>query len=158
MTQPEPPLEQQYRWSRTLHELLYKRCWHSWPPFICIASIPEFPEGSSRFYCAKCSERVVTMSDSWPPGGPNYCTWGRAMPALQQMLLKDTNVERQDLLLSRIGDFCISNMFFVIVSGERDVPTVRKVQEVYLTIIAKAQPWHIVKAIAETLQAEAADG
>ncbi len=52
-------------------------CWHEWPPFACIGSIRRFPKGSIRYYCAKCNERVITMSHSYPPAGPDYCTdWG----------------------------------------------------------------------------------
>ena len=124
---PKPSLEQQMAWSRTLHVELYKRCWHN----VCRSN-----DTTEFCRCRGACKRWIPP-DQWD--NPNYCTWRRAMPALQEALRRDLNVWH----LGVASQFALTGP---------DHPDFGFGVE---PILRDVQPWQIVKAIALTQDQEA---
>jgi hypothetical protein len=146
----ESSLAQQMAWSRVVHERLEGKCWHEWSPWGDTAC------NDMRPWACRCGmrkdayigqmDRSTGKCSDWdtPPGpaNPNYCTWDLAMPALQKALERDLNV-----------------WYWIATYQSDETRFPPKDADDYgygvERVLRDMQPWQIVKAIAETLEAEA---
>lgn len=133
----EPPLEQQYTWSRVVKELLYRQCW-------CEYDRDAASHKDGFGHCIKCGH--YARPQSW--NQPNYCTHALAWPALQKMLRATPTQVDRSTLMARLSDMCVPDEHY------EQAATPHSVELGYLLMLESAQPWQIIKAIAETLEAE----
>lgn len=152
---PSPPsLADQMAWSRVLHERLEGKCWHVWQPRSAFAVNCMRP-----WYCTKCGlvEDVAIGDDLYgqtpqerhpdfetpPRSDINYCTWAKAMPALQKALRGlDTHVEHM-ILIGRIAELAQE-----LYRTKRS--NIAPQQLACQAVLGYARPWHIVHAIADS--------
>ena len=155
-----PSLDEQLRWSRIVHEKLYKLCWHEWEPYCDTAANEE-----RLWICHKCKAEQ-TMWIGPPPGYPhfdhppasgiNYCTtpigkpnWALAMSALQEMLRRESNGQ-----LSEEAPDVLGHLIEIVVDprtqpGELPEPAVDTYEA-----LRDMTPADIIRAIVETLEGE----
>lgn len=157
---PEPPLEQQMAWSRTLREKLDGECVHEWEELYrednCL-SLADYRD-LVIWQCQKLGCAKKERGDAWRPSGQapedttrNYCGAYNAWSALRKML-QARSLIGQAQLVYRIIVQCAPKTVAAACGSN-----VQALEEAYLCVLREAAPWQIVKAVAETLQAEAAD-
>ncbi len=177
-TAAAPTLEQQMAWSKVVHERLEKKCVHDWEELYRESAImgcyPDYKDlvlWSCRKPGCEHVERqkdVLTYGDHYaddaadddryrPPEDqtPNYCTHALAWPALQKMLReKPTRIQRAILGNLSGRTFGVAQDEAFSYSMGLMGATAAGMDIAYRYVLAHAQPWQIVQAIAETLTAE----